>query len=271
MDLAVSGGPDSVGLLLLACEAGLHATVHHVDHRLRPVGATEAALVAELATSLGAEVVLHEVDVGPGGNLEARARAARRAALPSGALTAHTMDDLAETVLLNVLRGAALDGLAAMDPATKPLLELRRREVREHVEARGAAVVTDPSNFDLSLRRNLVRARILPELCRVAGRDLVPVLARQAARLREDAAALDDLARLAIPDPFDVVALRAAPPALRRRRLRDLVRTADVDGHPPSAAELERMEDVVSGAAVATELAGGRRLARREGRLRLEP
>ena len=270
VDLAVSGGPDSCGLALLAAAAGLTATIHHVEHGLRPGAAQEAPLVEGLAHRLGAAFVAHRVSVEQGGNLEARARAARRAALPAGALTGHTMDDQAETVLLNLLRGAGLDGLAAMSSTTKPLLALRREEVRTHVAAAGVVTVVDGSNFDLSLRRNLLRARVLPELNRVAARDLVPVLARQATLSRDVVEFLDELAAGAVPDLGDVAALRAAPPVLRRRRLRDLVRGTDDAAHPPSAAEVDRMEAVVLGEATATELSGGRRLARRRGRLRLD-
>jgi tRNA(Ile)-lysidine synthase len=209
--------------------------------------------------------------VATGPNLEARARDARRGVLPTGSLTGHTMDDQAETVLLNLLRGSGLDGLAGMSGSTKPLLGLRRAEVHALVEAAGVGVVADRSNYDLTMRRNLLRARILPELNRVAGRDLVPVLARQASLARADAEFLDDAAKAAVPDPTDVAALLAAPLALRRRRLRDLARGADGDGsHPPSASEVDRIDAVVRGEAVATELAGGRRVARREGRLRLD-
>jgi hypothetical protein len=81
---------------------------------------------------------------------------------------------------------------------------------------------------------------------------------------------LDELAVGAVPDVGDVAALRAAPPVLRRRRLRDLARGTDDAAHPPSAAEVDRMERVVLGEATATELSGGRRLARRLGRLRLD-
>lgn len=266
----MSGGPDSCGLALLAAAAGLRATLHHVDHGLRPGGDREAALVESLAARLGAGFVAHTASVAPGPNLEARARTARRAALPDGSLTGHTMDDQAETVLLNLLRGAGLDGLAAMSPSTKPLLELRRDEVRAHVVAEGVATVVDGSNFDLSLRRNLVRARVLPELNRVADRDLVPVLARQATIARDVVVFLDEVAMDAVPDTGDVAALRAAPPVLRRRRLRDLARGTDDLAHPPSAAEVDRMEAVVLGEAAATELSGGRRLARHLGRLRLD-
>jgi tRNA(Ile)-lysidine synthase len=178
------------------------------------------------------------------------------------------MDDQAETVLLNVLRGAGLDGLAGMAAATKPLLGLRRMELRAFVDAAGVAYVTDPSNYELTMRRNLLRARVLPELNRVAGRDLVPVLARQALYARDDAAFLDDTARRALPDPADVTAMRDADVALRRRRLRDLARSAD--GRPPSAAEVDRLDAVVRGDAAATELAGGRRASRSRGRLSLD-
>jgi tRNA(Ile)-lysidine synthase len=268
--LAVSGGPDSSGLALLAVAAGCRATLHHVDHGLRAHGGEEADLVEALARRLGMGFVAHLATVDPGPNLEARARAARRAALPAGALTGHTMDDQAETVLLNLLRGAGLDGLAAMSPATKPLLELRRHEVHEMVADADVETVVDASNYDLSLRRNLLRARVLPELNRVAMRDLVPVLARQASMARDTASYLDDVALALVPDACDVAALRAAPAVLRRRRLRDLARGTDDAAHPPSAIEVDRMEAVVLGESVATELTGGRRLSRRSGRLRME-
>ena len=269
VDLAVSGGADSTGLALLAARAGLRSTLHHVDHGLRVGSAGEAGMVAALAERVGAGFSAHTAPVEPGPNLEARARAARRAALPAGVLTGHTMDDQAETVLLNLLRGAGPDGLAAMAPATKPMLGVRRHEVRAMVAAAGVPTLLDPSNLDLSMRRNLVRARILPELSRVAARDLMPVLARQAEIARDVASYLDEVATAAVPDARDVEALRRAPAVLRRRRLRDLARAGDGE-HPPSAAEVDRMEAVVLGEVVATELSGGRRLARRRGRLTLD-
>lgn len=227
-------------------------------------------MVERLARRLGASFVAHIVEVGVGPNLEARARTARRGVLPDGVLTAHTMDDQAETVLLNVLRGAALDGLSGMSSSTKPLLGVRRAELRAYVEGAGVPFATDSSNFDLSLRRNLLRARVLPELNHVVGRDLVPVLARQAQLLRDDSTYLDEVAQRAVPDPFDVAALRDAPATLRRRRLRDLVRESSEDRHPPSFEEIARLDAVVGGTAVAAELAGGIRVARSAGRLHVE-
>jgi tRNA(Ile)-lysidine synthase len=122
VDLAVSGGPDSLGLLLLANLAGLEVTVHHVDHHARPASGADARHVEATCASLGAAFVRHDVMVELGGNFEARARSARRAALPEGVMTGHTMDDLVETVLLNMLRGSGLDGMSPMvNNPTKPL------------------------------------------------------------------------------------------------------------------------------------------------------
>ena len=114
VDLAVSGGADSLALLVLAVSAGLTAVAHHVDHGLRPGSALEAGQVAAAAEKLGAGFVSLRVNVGEGPNLEARARAARYAVLPAGVATGHTADDQAETVLVNLLRGSGPDGLAGM-------------------------------------------------------------------------------------------------------------------------------------------------------------
>ncbi|MDQ3145596.1 MAG: tRNA(Ile)-lysidine synthetase, partial [Actinomycetota bacterium] len=123
----VSGGADSLALLVLSVEAGCEVTAVHVDHGLRPGSGDEAGVVAEAAARWGAAFRAESTVVEPGPNLEARAREARRSALGDGAMTGHTLDDQAETVLLNLLRGAGADGLAAMAPGPgKPLLGLRR-------------------------------------------------------------------------------------------------------------------------------------------------
>lgn len=262
---AVSGGADSLALLVLARAAGCTVTAVHVDHGLRPGSAAEAAVVREAAARFGAAFEARRVDVGPGPNLEARARAARRAALPPGALTGHTADDQAETVLLNLLRGAGLDGLAGIRPGpTKPLLAIRRSETAALCAALGLDPVDDPSNRDLALRRNRVRHELLPLLDRIAERDVAAVLARQAGLLREEAALLDELAGAI--DPTDAAALAAAPPPLARRAIRRWL----AGEHPPDAATVERVLAVARGDAVATDVGGGRRVARTAGRLRVE-
>lgn len=263
---AVSGGPDSLALLVLAAAADLRPTAVHVDHGLRPGSAAEADVVAAAADRVGAAFRAERVAVAPGPNLEARARAARRAVLPADALLGHTADDLAETVLLNVLRGAALDGLAGFAPATRPLRRLRRTDTEAVCAAVGLTPVRDPSNGDPAFRRNRVRHEVLPLLAAVADRDPVPVLARQAALLRDDAELLDELA--AALDPTDARALAAAPPALARRAVRRWLRSGP-EAHPPGAASVERVLAVARGEALACEVEGGREVRRHAGRLRV--
>lgn len=275
-DLAVSGGPDSVGLALLALEAGLVVTLHHVDHHARPDSGDDARFVAALGERLGVAVVVYDVSVPAGANFEARARAARRRALPAGVLTGHTMDDLAETVLLNVVRGAGLDGLSPMvgDP-TKPLLGVRRAALAAYVAARGVEARHDPTNLDPRYRRNRLRHEVLPLLEAVAERDVVPLLARLARLAGEDRRWLEDLAEAdrarELGDP-DVGELRGWPRARLARWLRERLARADDLGevHPPSEAEVGRAIAVVEGRVVATELSGGRRLTRRARHLALE-
>lgn len=263
---AVSGGADSLALLVLAVAAGCRATAVHVDHRLRSGSAGEADVVRAAAARFGAGVSTVAVRVAPGPNLEARAREARYAALPAGVLTGHTADDQAETVLLNLLRGSGLDGLAGMASAGHPLLGLRRAETRALCADLGLAWVEDPSNLDPAHRRNRVRAELLPLVDDIADRDVAPVLARQAATLRDEAAFLDALA--AGLDPTDARALAAAPVVLARRAVRRWLATGPAgSGHPPDLATVERVLAVARGEVRATEVGGGRRVSRSRGRL----
>lgn len=260
---AVSGGADSLALLVLAVAAGCEVTAVHVDHGLRPGSAAEAGVVGDAAARLGAGFRAETVDVAPGPNLEARARAARYAVLPAGVLTGHTADDQAETVLLNLLRGAGLDGLAGMRQEGHPILDLRRAETEAVCAGEGLAPVTDPSNTDPAHRRNRVRHELLPLLNRIAERDVVPILARQAALLRDDADALD----IGL-DPTDALVMAHSPPALARRAVRRWL--SEGQDHPPDAATVERVLAVARKEARATDVGAGRRVARTRNVLRLE-
>lgn len=265
---AVSGGPDSLALLVLAAAAGCDVTAVHVDHGLRPGSDTEGDVVAAVATAVGARFERRRADVAPGPNLEARARAARFAVLPPDVATGHTMDDQAETVLVNLLRGAGADGLAGMAPGYRhPLLGLRRSETHALCAAAGLAPVVDESNDDPAFVRNRVRHELLPLCTEVAGRDPVPLLARQAGVLRDEVALLNALATDALPDPADARRVAATPRPVARRALRNWLRGETAADHPPSLAEVDRVLDVAAGKAVGTELAGGRRVRRSKGRL----
>jgi tRNA(Ile)-lysidine synthase len=265
---AFSGGADSTALLLLALGAGCPARAVHVDHGLRPESAAEADEAVALARRLGVpcDVIVADIERGP--NLEARARAARQAALPAGALTGHTADDRAETMLINLLRGAGLDGLTAMGPApTRPLLALRRWETRALCEAEGLAPVDDRSNDDRRFVRNRVRAELLPLMDDIAGRDVVGLLERTASVLADDAELVD--AGTEIIDPTDARALAAARPALARRAIRLWLATSSASGYPPDRAAVERVRRVALGEHRACEIAGGVRVERHRQRLRI--
>ena len=260
---AVSGGADSLALLVLATTAGCPTTALHIDHGLRSGSADEADVVAEAAARFGAAFRSVRVDVSPGPNLEARARDARYGALPPDVLTGHTADDQAETVLLNLLRGAGTAGLAGMRRDRRPLLDLRRAETAALCGELGLTPVTDPTNASLVFRRNRVRRQLLPLLDEIAERDVVPVFARQADLLRDDADLLDELA--AAIDVTDARALSAAPRPLARRAVRRWL----AGDHPPDAATVERVLAVAGGSSKACDAGFGRRVERHAMRLRL--
>jgi tRNA(Ile)-lysidine synthase len=257
---------------VLAVAAGCAVTAVHVDHGLRATSPAEADAAVALAAAVG--VPCHVVPVGltDGPNLEARARDARRAALPAGALTGHTADDRAATLLVNLLRGAGGDGLAAMGPApTRPILALRRHETEALCAARGLVPVTDPTNGDRRFVRNRVRDELLPLMADIAGRDVVPLLVRTATLLADDvalaASQVDGL------DATDARALAACAPALARRVIRRWL-TGIVDsgsGYAPDAATVARVLEVATGERRACEITGGVRVERHRQRLRIRP
>ena len=268
----MSGGADSLALLALACAAGCDVTAVHVDHGLRAASGDEADVVAEAARRCGAAFRAERVDLDDGPDLEARARAARRRVLGPDHATGHTADDRAETVLLALLRGTGVDGLAALSPSARhPIVGVRRSETTALCVDLGLTPVRDPSNDDRRFTRNRVRHEVLPLLDDVAGRDVVPLLCRLADLAAGDAALLDALAGEAVPDPTDARAVAAAPDPLARRALRSWLRTAtDDEAHPPDLASIERVLAVARGLAVAAEISGGGRVARTSGRLRIQ-
>ena len=266
----VSGGPDSLALLVLAAAAGCVVSAVHVDHGLRDGSGAEAEVVAAAAGAVGAAFRSVAVEVAPGPNLEARARAARHAALGPDAALGHTADDRAETVLVNLLRGGAVDALAGIRPGPRhPILGLRRHETVALCASEGLHPVLDPSNTDPAFVRNRVRLEVLPLLAEVAGRDLVPLLARQA----DLAAAVADhlVAEAADLDPTDARRLADAPVAVARVAVREWLRGSDAERHPPDAATVERVLAVARHDAVATDVGAGRRVRRSHGVLHLSP
>lgn len=261
---AVSGGADSLALMLLASAHGLHVTAHHVDHGLRPTSSADIEVVRQVAEPLGIPVVLHTLSISDGSNVEARAREARYAALPAGVMTGHTADDQAETVLINVLRGAAASGLSGMRPGvTRPLLALRRSDTETICRHHGIQPVTDETNTDPRYVRNRVRHELLPLMADISNRDPATLLARTAELLRADNDFLDELASHL--DPTDAVALSQAPTPLAYRALRQWLSQP----YPPDLATLERILTVARGEAVACDIGENRQIRRSKQRLTL--
>lgn len=255
-----------MALLVLACAAELEVTAVHVDHGLRVGSAEEAAVVEAAAARFGANFRSERVVIPEGADLEQRARLARREVLGSAALTGHTADDQAETIIINLLRGTGPSGLAAMRPGPPhPLLGIRRAETVVLCEQLGLNPVADPSNLDPRFLRNRVRHEVLPLLNDISQRDVVPLLTRTAELTRF---LVDDVeSRAEALDATDTRALQVAKPEVAAAALRRWLR--DERGHPPSSDELRRVMAVVRHETIACQLRQGRRVERTDGYLRL--
>jgi tRNA(Ile)-lysidine synthase len=262
--IAVSGGPDSTALLLMADEwarrrGRTRIEAATVDHGLRPESAGEAKAVAALCARLGiAHRILQWKGAKPSTRLQERAREARYRLLilhaktigADALLTAHHADDQAETVLFRLLRGSGLAGLRGMEPMTtrdgvtiaRPLTALRKRELVAFVEARGVGFLDDPSNADPRFARTRLRAL----LARLGEEGLdAGALDRLARRAGETEDALKYLtaeveARLGRGAAIDARALYAAPIAIVQRIL--ALRVAAAGGRDPSRIGLEKIE-----------------------------
>ncbi len=261
---AVSGGADSLALLVLAAAHSTDVTAWHVDHGLREGSSAEARIVYDIAISLGAKFESRTVVVEAGSNLEARARETRFAVLPIDITTGHTADDQAETVLVNLLRGAGMRGMSGMKSGpSHPILNLRRSETVALCEALGISVFHDPSNDDDRFQRNRIRHEVLPLLQSVSQRDVISVIGRQAELLRDDDALLDEFARAL--DPTDAKAISTAPQALARRALRIWL----AHPYPPDLATIERVLCVARGETPGCDIGGGRQVKRSQQRLKI--
>jgi len=206
--VGVSGGADSVALLLLleqlSAELGIRLAVLHFNHQLRGAESdADESFVAQLAAERGIEFLAGREDVAAaarahGWNLEDAARRLRYSFFASlvkaGRVTrvavAHTADDQAETVLARLVRGTGPAGLAAIYPVkghvVRPLLEIRRAELRDYLPTLGQSWREDPSNLDLTRLRARLRHQILPVLERELQPAIVEHLGRLAEMARED-------------------------------------------------------------------------------------
>jgi len=262
LTLGYSGGLDSSVLLHLL--AGLRAShgftlsALHVHHGLSPQAEAWASHCAQICHRLQVPLDVRRVAVQPAGEgLEAAARAARYCAYrqldTDFLLLAHHRDDLAETVLLQLLRGAGMKGLAAMPEARRlcpgimllrPLLASSRQDISASAAQIGLDWVEDGSNLDLRLSRNALRHAVMPGLSQRFP-DAPKVLAQAAARFAEAADLLDALAeqdgREAIAGArLAIASLRALPEPRARNLLRHFLEQAGAEIHADGLREALR-------------------------------
>lgn len=250
--VAVSGGPDSVALLLflkgIAPEMDLDLHVFHLDHMLRgEESAADARYVEKLARDLGLQALVAAADVreeavGTGRSPQDAAREVRLAKLREFALeveadriaTGHTADDQVETFMMRVIQGAGLTGLGGIPSVSghfiRPLIEVWRTEVEEYCARMDVTPRRDPSNLDTSYLRNQVRLNVLPFLVSEVGPSIketilreVESLALDRAFMLEQAAQAFDLVGTVADDEvrLNIPRLRSLPPALQRGAVRE--------------------------------------------------
>lgn len=295
---AVSGGADSVALLLLLLELrgelGIVLSVAHVNHKLRGEESDEdERFVAELARRHDLELLVRSAPLNREGGfgIEAAGRALRyeffrelaRAGQVRKIATAHTLDDQAETVLLRMLRGTGIRGLAGIHPrlvlkddghksgeVVRPLLEVRRVELQEFLRARGQEWREDSSNRDPNFLRNRVRLGVLPVLKESFGEAAVENLADVAeiARAEEEHWECGHREVGAAAGDLKVASLSELPLAAQRRLVRNWLET----NAGPGSVSFRVIEDVLELAAGAAGrtlgLPGGRTLRRTQRELR---
>jgi len=258
--VAFSGGADSTALLAALAQLKrppLKLRALHVDHRLHPHSSGWAAHCRRVARALGVPLRVRTANVARarGESLEAAARAARYGLLATALapdealLTAHHQDDQLETVLLQLLRGAGVAGIAAM-PAlaafargrlVRPLLPWSRAELTAWVRSQGLEWIEDPGNSELRLDRNYLRVRVLPLIRErwPAAAATVTRAARHAAEAQRllDAVGAADAARASFGAMLSAQRLRTLSPERRRNALRFWITAAGYLAPPASRLE----------------------------------
>jgi tRNA(Ile)-lysidine synthase len=270
----VSGGGDSVALLDIAVRLGASVTALHVNYGLREGAESDEELVRELAGRLEVPLHVRQVTLPAEGNLQELARDARYSLAEQLAegdyAAAHTASDQAETVLYRLAVSPGSRALHGMAPRrgrlVRPLLEVTRTEVRDHLRARGLEWREDPSNADRRFARARIRHDVLDAL-----RELSPAaertIAETARQLREEAELLDAAVAEAVEElgggpALSLDALREFPAALQRLVLRSLA------GRTLSREELTRLLAVGNQGTVSLDLGGSLRAVAEYGTLR---
>ena len=295
--VAVSGGPDSTLLLHFmkdaASELGITLAVVHFNHHLRGAESdADERFVRALAESMAIAYMGGQADVARVArekkrNLEATARELRYRFLLSLvdqgrlelAVTAHTANDQAETVLMRLLRGAGTRGLSGIYPllegkVARPFLDVTRPEIMREIEARKLEYRVDSTNLDSRLRRNKVRRELLPLLEREFNPAIIPLLKAHADRARDEEAFLEQQAlarsrpwrlREGTEEKISVRALEGFEPAIQRRVLRQMFQSARPGLRGLAYSRIEELRRFALGARSGRSLPmSGETIARKE-------
>lgn len=267
---AVSGGADSVAMLhaLLFYSREMHFTLHacHVNHMIRETAERDQIFVENLCGSLGIACTVCMVDipglVADGGGIEETARNARYELLEQTAdkinafviAVAHTADDVAETLLHNLVRGTGIEGLASIKPIrgriVRPILDSYRADVEAYLAIHKLDHVEDETNTDTAYTRNRIRHELIPYLKSNYNPSVVQALKRLADIAGNTYSFVSshsraEAARIAVGDQFSVALFRQLDPAVRYEIIRQQIVQAKGDPQDITYEQVRRVVDAL--------------------------
>ena len=272
--VALSGGGDSVALAGLMCELSAKASWSvagflHINHQLRAAAKKDAEFCRKLSDKLNVPFLIEKVDVvamsrNLGISLEQAGHRLRyeifsricEHQVADCVVTGHTRDDLAETVLLRLIRGAGPRGLAGIRPrngfVVRPLLDITRKELRRYLKARGLPHREDETNEDTVVTRNRIRHSLIPFLRKNFSEGIIDVLAREASIARADDEGMEHEVDQAIGRivcygeegaDIDSEAVAKLPLALARRVSKQVLE--HVGGRPVNFDQINRLLSLI--------------------------
>ncbi len=263
--VALSGGADSVSLLLALREMGVGVRACHLNHGLRGEESdNDQQFCADLCRKLDVDLFTRKINCAELAekheSVEECARRARYAFFEealeyfggnSVIATAHTADDNLETVLLNLVRGTGLRGLCGIPPVRgniiRPLILSERRDVLEYLSEKGQDYVTDKTNFSEDYSRNRVRLNIIPEIKKL-NPSLVGTVSRMTGNLRLDSDYLDCRARNILEqcrckNGYDAARLAEYPPPIKSRAVKIILSEGGIE---PSALRINTAVELLN-------------------------
>ena len=270
--VAVSGGPDSIALLLklkaLKKKLGLSLHIGHMDHMLRSGSGKDAAFVRKLGGKLKIPVTIKSISLKSRhvkGSLEELAREARLDFLIKLAKEikadkislGHNLDDQAETVLMRLLRGTGLSGLSGISAKRKirgtifirPLLETSRKEIENFLRSKKIRPRIDPTNKEDIFMRNRIRHNLIPLLENQYNKNISKVLANLAESVSYDYEYLDQLARRSLKGNklrLNITKASKLHPAILRLKIRQCIACLQGDTRRITFQHIREIEDLLA-------------------------